>query len=307
MEKLARKPKIERKKVKQIIYPHKKYELLDQGLKALAESTINILILNGDAGWGKSYTTEKYLKQNRINYAHINSYTTPLEFYNLLYQNRKRQVIVIDDTQGIADLKIIAMLKGACWSILDGKRKVSYHTTSKEFEKRELPNTFILEANIILIMNNKLPNFEPIIDRGILLNFNFSFKEKLDIFKVIQEEARFSRNVLNHVRLNCTEANKNLSIRTLIVLSKLESRGAIWQDFAKEMLRLDEDDILLLDLVAKSHRLEDACKEWCNETFHHRATFFRHYSLLGGKKIKREQEAEHTKPKEVQKAQQKEE
>jgi len=254
---------------------HKKYKLLEQGLKAITDGTINLLILKGDAGFSKTYSTQKYLEENKKNSFYLNSYTTPLEFYHLLYQNRNREVIIIDDTQGIGDLKIIAMLKGACWGVINGDRKVSYHTTAKEFEKRNLPSTFDLKANIILIMNESIREFKPILDRGVDIDFKFSFKEKLEIFRSVKKEAKIDDTILDYVALNCTEANKNISIRSLVTLSKLKTSGAVWQDFAEEMFKLNDETQLLIDLVSKCQKIEDACKEWCHETGRSRRTFFR--------------------------------
>lgn len=265
---------------------HPKYSLLNESLKALKKGVINLLILKGDAGFGKSYSSEKYLKDKGVNYAHINSYTTPLEFYNLLYINRNREVIIIDDTQGIGDLKIIAILKGACWNVLDNNRKVSYHTTAKEFEKRKLPSSFNLGSKLIIIMNEDLPHFKPILDRGVCIEFKFSFEDKIRIFENIGEDAGISDSILEYVKENCNEANLNISIRTLITLSKLESSGFNWRNFAEEMLRLDNEAILLIDLLS-NYQLSQVGQEWCKETGHGIATFWRKYSLLGGKKLRK--------------------
>jgi len=244
----------------------KKYELLNESLKALSKSTIKLLILQGEQGCGKTYTTLKYLQENKLNYHYINNYATPLSFYQLLYENRKRDVIVFDDIQGIKDPKICSILKAACWESEGNKRVINYHSTSPILEKNELPSSFELEANIILIFNDKLNGFEPIIDRGFLIRFSFSFKEKLRIFDLFKDQANISSEVLDYIKINCNEATQNLSIRSLVNLSKMQKDGFDFKIFAKEMLIQDEE---IEDLITMSST------EWCSNTGKHRATYFR--------------------------------
>ena len=264
-------------------FTHPKYKLLSSSLKALSERVINLLILKGEAGWSKSYSTEKYLTDKKIDYAHINSYTTPLQFYNLLHTYKDKQVIVIDDTHGMGDSKILAMLKGACWGLLNNKRKVSYHTTAKEFEKLALPETFDLNANIILIMNNEIQGFEPIIDRGVMIEFRFSFEDKMAILESIQEEAGIEQEVIDYMKWNCSEATRNLSIRSAVTLSRLAQNNFDLHLFADEILALDGEKYAILDLVQKCNRIEDACKEWIQLTGKSRRTFFYYYAKMKSK------------------------
>jgi predicted AAA+ superfamily ATPase len=90
---------------------NQKYELLNQSLKAVSKGTINLLILKGLAGIGKTYATLKYVKENDINHEYINNYATPLAFYKLIYENRNKKVIIFDDVQSIGDPKIKSMFK----------------------------------------------------------------------------------------------------------------------------------------------------------------------------------------------------
>ncbi len=245
---------------------NKKYELLDKGLKALSEGAINLLILKGSAGTGKTYTTLKYVKDNNLNYKYVNNYATPLAFYKLVYENRGKDIIIFDDTQSINDPKIKSMLKSVCGELDNGKRMVSYHSTSQILEQNDLPPSFELDVNIVLIFNDSISGFEPIINRGVTIDFFFNFKEMIDVLETFQESAGIEQEVMDYVKENCNEATSNLSIRTLVILSKLKRKDYDFKLFADEILKTDKG---LYDLIELSE------KEWVNKTGQHRVTYYK--------------------------------
>ena len=250
---------------------NKKYKLLNESLRAVGEGTIPLLILKGQAGTGKSYSTLKYMKDNNINYKYINNYATPLAFYKLVYNNRNRKVLIFDDVQSIGDLKIKSMLKSVCGELDDGKRKVSYHSTSPVLEKNGLPDSFELDVNIVLIFNNDISGFEPIINRGVTIDFFLNFDEMIERIKEVQHSANIEQEVLDYVLQTCNEATENLSIRTLVILSNLKRKGYDFKLFADEILKTDME---LYDLITLSE------KEWVNKTGYHRATYYRKKNKL---------------------------
>src|SRR3990172_6478470 len=162
---------------------NKKYILLEEGLKALKLNACKLLICVGEAGFGKSFNIFSYLEREKQTYKSINAYATPLSMYEQLYLNRDKDFIIFDDLEGIQDIKIISLLKGACWGVLKKEGEVSYYSTSKVLQERGLPPNFSIRANIVLILNEIPKGFKPIIDRGLKVNFYFSFKEKLEIFE----------------------------------------------------------------------------------------------------------------------------
>ena len=245
---------------------NEKYILLKESLKAMKKGDINILTLTGSAGVGKTFNTLEYLKEKKINYAYVNSYATPLSFYELLYENRHKDVIVFDDLHGANHALVLSMLKAACW-ISDSKRMVSYHSTSKKMEELGLPPSFEFNTNVMLLFNNLIPGYESITNRGITIDFSFDFEEKLKVFEEIQKEAEIEKEVLDYIKVNCNDATNNLSIRTMVILSKLKRSGQDFKLFAREMLKQDENKRLLIEMT---------CKEWITETGMSRRSYFRH-------------------------------
>lgn len=254
---------------------HEKFNLLNNSLEAIKKNSINLLCVKGEAGTGKSRTILNFLKERKVNFNYFSSYTTPLYFYKLLYENRDKEVLIFDDIEGITDLKIIALLKSLCWSPENKEREVCYFSTTDLMKENKLPDRFTTNARIILIFNNDLRGFEAVINRGILIDFNFNFKEKLSIFEEMREVANLDTEVLNYVKTTCNESTENLSIRSLVILSKLKKDGFDFKLFAKEILKNDSDSGILLKLVSKSQSINQTCLEWIKQTGKSRASFFR--------------------------------
>ena len=244
---------------------NEKYKLLNESLKAISDDKINILILVGEAGMSKTFNTLSFLKEKNVNHRYINSYSTPLSFYEILYKNSDKEIVVFDDISSIGNPLIISLLKSACWSS-DNRKIVSYYSTSKVLETRQLPENFDFKARVILIFNRGLSGYESIINRGVKIDFNFSFQEKLKIFEEIKQEAEIEDDVFNYVKVNCNEATKNLSIRTLVIFSTLKRSGFDFKIFAKEMLSTDEEIELLRTMNYK---------EWSEVTGKNIRTYYR--------------------------------
>jgi len=252
-----------------------KYKLLDVSLNAMEKGAFNLLIARGSPGMGKTHKILEFVKNKKLDYAYIKTYSTPLKFYELLYKNKNKKVIIFDDLSNIGDAKILGLLKSSCWSVHSDSREVNYYTTSKAFEKLGIPNSFKLKASIILIFNGVLSNFEPIASRGVNIDFDFTFSEKLAIFKELEENEEIDKEIIEYVNKGCSEATKNLSIRSLVILSEIKKREFDWELFADEMLKVDEGIQLLIDLVSKNVKLEEACSEWIKQTGKSRSSFMR--------------------------------
>lgn len=254
---------------------YQKYKLLDISLNAMIQGAFNLLIARGDPGMGKTHRILDFVKSNKIDYAYIKTYSTPLMFYELLYKNKDKKIIIFDDLSNMGDSKILSMLKSACWSVLGEDREISYHTTSNVFDKLEIPDCFKIKASIVLIFNEVLPHFEPIISRGVNIDFDFSFLDKLAVFKGLEASGEIDGEIIGYVEKSCSEATRNLSIRSLVILSDIKKKGFDWELFAKEILKGDNKTELLLDLVSKNTKTNESCAEWIKKTGKSRSSFMR--------------------------------
>lgn len=254
---------------------NKKYKILDASLNAMRKGAFNLLIAKGVPGMGKTHNILKFMKEKNIDYAYIKTYSTPLKFYEILYKNRHKGVIIFDDLSNLGDDKILGMLKSACWGADEGDREVNYYTTSKVFDKLNIPNSFKMSASIVLVFNGALPNLEPIISRGVNIDFDFTYADKLAIFKGLEGEGAINSEIVEYVNKSCSEATKNLSIRSLVILSEIKEKGFKWDIFADEILKADKEIELLLSLISKFPKLKTACDKWMEQTGKSRSTFMR--------------------------------
>ena len=268
-----------------------KYELLETSIKAMESGAFNLLIARGETGMGKTYKILSCLKSNKIDFSYIKTYATPLKFYELLYKNKDKKFIVFDDLTGISDIKIRSMLKSACWVYSGGAREVSYHTTSSKFKKLGIPDTFKINANIILIFNEKLKGFDSIVSRGVNVDFDFTFDDKIMVLEAIKDNAEIDEDIMDYVKKSCSEATKNLSIRSLVILTSIKEKGFDWKLFANELLKVDKDKQVLIDLKNDNEtrgkdkkQLNELCKEWIEITGKSRSTFMRLWASVKNKK-----------------------
>ncbi len=243
-----------------------KYKLLNDSLDALNKNIFNLLVCSGDYGMGKSHRIKEYVEKNKIDHVYIQSYATPLSFYKILFENKDKKLIIFDDVNSIDNRIIIGLLKSACWSVLNGKRIVEYHTTSEVMEKNDLEESFELKANIVLIFNDKYNGYAPIVNRGVCINFDFYFKDKIAIFKQLQETSEIDSDIIDYVEKNCSVSTRNLSIRSLVILSRLKDKEFDWEMFSKELLGIDGNKDILEKILKKHDKVKDACEDWMGET-----------------------------------------
>jgi len=167
-------------------------DILKQYIDMVAKGYVNSLLCHSKAGYGKTHTTIKYLKENNIDYKYVNGFSTAVGLYKLLYNNNDR-IIVIDDVETLfQDDKIINLLKGALWNVGTEKRIISYSSSSKVLE--EYPDKFIYTGRIIILMNdvNKKNNesFNALMSRMLKYEIKYSLKELKQLSKQILEEKK---------------------------------------------------------------------------------------------------------------------
>ena len=85
------------------------------------------------------------------------------------------------------------------------------------------------------------------------------------VLEYFKESAGIEDEVMKYVKKNCTQATSNLSIRTLVILSKLHREKYDFKIFAKEILKKDEGINNLIKLSEK---------DWCDKTGMSRRAYY---------------------------------
>jgi hypothetical protein len=260
---------------------------------AFDNSKINLLVLYGQMGSGKTHTvlTELSKTHSVDNLRVVAGHATLLRLYQILYECRGMDNVVILDDIPMNTLKnplFTALLKAACWS--DTQRTVSWASTSSVLEKDSIPQQFVFEGKIVLLAN-ELPNnddFRAVCDRGILKEIMYSVSDLKEIimalakhpFGILTEPERLE--VADWVIGKLSPALVGISIRSLIkTLMIRESRPDKWKDIASEFFVIDEMKQAYIEAVGYSGAIADQVEHWVAHTGLSRSSFYRCRRKMG--------------------------
>jgi hypothetical protein len=145
------------------------YVELEQYVRAFAAGHLNLLMLFGPPGVGKSRAVRQSLDQK---VCWIGGQATPLGIYLEAYQHRD-QPLVLDDVDGLyADRSGIRLLKALCQT--ETIKTLSWHTATPVLQGQGVPSRFTTTSRVALVGNDwKTLNADvaALEDRGHLLSF----------------------------------------------------------------------------------------------------------------------------------------
>jgi hypothetical protein len=218
-------------------------------------------VITGQGGLGKTYTVMKTLQKtgiedynevirklpvgSRINmskvFVTIKGYSTPKGLYRTLFENN-HSVIVFDDCDSILkDPVALNLLKGALDSY--GKRIISWNAES--FGKDDdLPRSFEFKGKVIFISNMDQNNIDQAIrSRSMMIDLSMTDDQKIDRMEFIAKSDEFlpeydadhKADALALIR-EIKEEVKEISLRTLISVTKIRAANTDWKDLATYVL-----------------------------------------------------------------------
>jgi len=249
------------------------YSKLYGYLNTLLKSKANGLIITGETGLGKSYQIRKFLEKNNVDYEILTTFSSPLELYQQLYDNKDKQVIVLDDVIKILDNDISkGILLSALWGI-GNKRFVEYKTTS---HKLKVPNKFEIKAKIILICNELPSKMENVLSRVLYYDLSFSYQEKIKLIYEICKVEGIPIEIADFIRDNTNEATKPefLNLRTPIKFFQIYKTNDNWKELCLEQLKFDKDLALVRELMFKDMPERAKVQEFMEKTGKSRRTYF---------------------------------
>ena len=260
------------------------YFEMEKYIEMVSEGYSNFCVVVSEGGLAKTWTSQAILKKKGKEYAYLNSFTTPLELYNFLFDNRGNKIILIDDCEGIWDSKsIVSILKNA--TELNGTRTISWNSTTDKLDGRA--NTCRFESRIILLTNEipdseKSPHLQALINRAFVCRLNFSFREKLDVIREVSKKEYQSLTpeerveVFSFLERNSNEATQDLSIRTLIKCYQFYMFDkAIWKELALRILKANPRKEILLELMKSGKPIKEQERIYYERTGYSRADYFR--------------------------------
>ena len=260
------------------------YFEMEKYLEMVCAGFSNFCIVHSEGGLAKTWSSQAILKKHKIDYAYLNSFTSPLELYNFLYDNSKGKVILIDDTEGIWDNKaIISILKNA--TELNGERTISWNSSTGKLQERS--RTCKFDSRIILLTNQlpnaeKNPHIQALLSRGFLAKLRFSYQEKLDVIQEVSKKKYQNLKELERQEIyafliqHTNEATKELSIRTLIKLYHFYLFDkTCWKELGMRLLKADVRKQVVIDLMKTDLSVNEQVKDFNKKCNGSRATFFR--------------------------------
>lgn len=151
----------------------------------LTTSEFNTAIIQGGGGLGKTIvaTSEIEKKIPKGRYNKLIGYTTPLQFYIDLYNNRFMTVVLIDDVDGILGSPIgLAIFKCLAWGGMGDEKEIEYKSSKGALG--QTPRNFKTKCKYVILCN-KIPGIkknedvDAALSRTIWLkDFNINEKEK---------------------------------------------------------------------------------------------------------------------------------
>lgn len=241
---------------------NERFDFLTDFVNMIADRTSASLVVTGEGGLGKTFTVNKALKdaglssttdmvgfgsddnlfeeQSRKLYTVVKGYSTAKGLYRTLYENRNRIVVFDDCDSVLKDPVALNLLKGALDSY--DRRIISWNAES--FGDDDLPRSFEFKGGVIFISN--LPIFkvdQAIRSRAICVDLSMTAMQKIERMGAIiktdeflpEYEMSVKESALKFLGEMKDEA-KELSLRTLISVTKVAGRGGDWKRRAEYLL-----------------------------------------------------------------------
>jgi hypothetical protein len=215
-------------------------------------------VITGEGGLGKTYTVTKTLEANgykdisdladfqvgsvintRKCFTMIKGFSTAKGLYRTLFENNK-SIVVFDDCDAVLkDPVALNLLKGALDSY--GKRIISWNADMKD---DDLPRSFEFTGRVIFISNMDQDRIDQAIrSRSMMIDLSMTLDQKIDRMEFIaasdeflpEYDATIKADALGLIRKIKSEC-KEISLRTLIAVSKVRASNKDWKDLATYML-----------------------------------------------------------------------
>ncbi len=225
------------------------YNKLNEYVGVFMDGALDILIVEGSAGAGKSSIVRNAFADKGANeYCWLEGRTTAAALYERLYQNRDLPII-IDDVDGLyKDKEAINLLKCLCqtWE----EKTVVWNTLAKK--KSGTPSEFKTRSKLLVITNswrNLNKHVGAVQDRGLLILFNPPGKE---VHRYVKDTLGHREDIFDEEVYNFIGANLNIvkepSVRHYRNALQLKRAGCDWREVLIESFGLTEAEMSVLKL-----------------------------------------------------------
>ncbi len=235
-----------------------RFNFVEKLVKMVASGVQPSAVITGQGGLGKTFTVTKTLADSgyadaselaefqigqRVSrskmFVTVKGYSTAKGLYRTLFENNN-SVIIFDDCDSVLkDPVALNLLKGALDSY--GKRTISWNA---DFKDDDLPRSFNFEGRVVFISNLSQDKIDQAIrSRSMMIDLTMTTDQKIERMEFIAKSKEFLPEYDAKVKLDAialikkfkNEA-KEISLRTLISVSKIRASNDDWESLAEYML-----------------------------------------------------------------------
>jgi hypothetical protein len=245
-------PKAEKKSDKFSI--NQRFAFVEKLVKMVAAGIQPSAVVTGQGGLGKTFTVTKTLESCGYSdisclaefqvgqilnmskcFRMVKGYSTPKGLYRTLYENNG-SVIIFDDCDSVLkDPVALNLLKGALDSY--DKRIISWNADTRD---EDLPRSFQFEGKVIFISNLTKDSIDQAIrSRSMMIDLTMTTDQKIERMEYIANDDLFMPEYTTEQKTDAIalikklkEDAREISLRTLISVTKIRAANDDWEDLA---------------------------------------------------------------------------
>lgn len=253
------------------------YDELEEFIDMFREQAIDLLVVKGPGGTGKTYATKQ--KMDEVRSLYINTHVTPLEAFKKLYIYRDSPIIVDDIRNLISNSKLLSLFKQT--GETTDEKHLQWNSTTNKLDREEFDDSFDTRSNLMIITNSLKTNGdlgkEAFIDRGFCVHFSPVKDEVLAKMEEIldKSEVKDKKEVHEFIKENYDIA-ENVNLRTLVKGLQLKEYGADWKDILERDMDINDK----YKEVVRLHEKYEKVKNMVEEYEHSESDFYRRKNEL---------------------------
>ncbi len=190
------------------------YKRLEQALSLLATKQTNSVTILGKPGIGKSWQTERILRELGLTWVVFRGHVSDAYLYKFLYDNRNELIVFRDVGEMLRRIVCIDYFKALAEN--EGKREISRLTYSKK--RTDLPNKFEFKGQVVFELNSIMKKYnddlQALFNRGVFVDLVLSKKDIEDVMDRIAT-TEWQRAVTSEIKKNYRKIGyTNYNLRT---------------------------------------------------------------------------------------------
>lgn len=237
---------------------NQRFDFVTQMVKMVAKASMPSVIITGEGGLGKTYTVLKALERAGLKnitdlaefavgttfntskcYRVVKGFSTAKGLYRTLFESNGSTIVFDDCDSILKDDVATNLLKGALDSY--SKRYISWMADMRD---DDLPKTFEFTGRVIFISNRQMDKIDQAVrTRAMCVDLSMTEQQKIERMEVISKSDEFLPEIpVLHKQAAVAFLKtmvgqvSNMSLRSLIAVSKIVNEGGEWKNLAKYVL-----------------------------------------------------------------------